>query len=935
MKLHYDFVVLSVTRSLISFMDRKAILSKLLKGKEKKWGAAANRNGPLHLLELPLDILRLIVKEVTHTNDLTSLALTHSALHRLAIPHIYSRFDIVWPDAQATSEPRSGVDALTYGLATLVMQEDLFGYTAPHEGKLGQNSCLGFTCNHCGMANDLSVSSLTSRGNVRKQRRGNLYSQYTRKFSLGNGPADWVQEYLINKEGGKMLGTLVALTIARMPNLETLIWDMPTGILADVWQALASLSDRPGHKSRLEKVWVRFHDNREVISSSGSVSATTPPASSQSAAATSSSSNPNPGPAGIISSIDISYQNTEHPNFSILPSLRSLSVLEIDELAYLKEMSILIGRSWETLRELRIGLSKIYASQLPRMTVGSDSNDPKSFDMSYYIHGGVLGLLMGHIYDCRKVSESSKLQGSASVDTPKQSKLVDSKEQNGENDVVDPSLVLPFAGLSVSDGMDTLLAASIRLPDSPNLEEASPLATESSPIASPVPLDIAISPAPELRPTPLSTVPIEEPQKQRYPSDLVEGLPADEVSGTLTAIANNSTGQKSLRLETFELEKIPINVAVLQKSIDWSVLTALTLLDCGDHERLWKALRRTYSPKSASTLLVPSTASQSRQSTPSHLRKVHSSIYGQTFIPEYPLKLKRIHTDTVSTALISFLKETLAPNSLEWMLLQERGQYISPVTVEAIYRGPLRYHRASLKKVLIDSSDAPTEHRTRSTKWKKWIVNRDTLTFITSGKMCCLRELGIAVDYKDWHFFLQRLPNIPHLRSFYVPHIANHVYEHPLDAKELASQVVDLVIALRPEIELCYMGILAKCFEILENRPRDACLSNQDSRTTPASSGDGGDWHSDTDSNDTDDDDDDDDDEDDEDGGNTNGPSTATTGAADAEDTESDAAVHSAGDSDDEDSGNGKVKEVPRFRLREILFYDDKISIFKARHGRL
>ena len=195
-------------------------------------------------------------------------------------------------------------------------------------------------------------------------------------------------------------------------------------------------------------------------------------------------------------------------------------------------------------------------------------------------------------------------------------------------------------------------------------------------------------------------------------------------------------------------------------------------------------------------------------------------------------------------------------------------------------------------------------------------------------------KVDTSLNYADdvWqHFFLQRLPNIPHLRSFYVPHIANHVYEHHLDAKELASQVVDLVISLRPEIELCYMGILAKCFEILENRPRDARLPNQDSRTTPAPSGDGGDWHSDTDSNDTDDDDD----EDEEDGGNNNGPSTATTGAADAEDTESDAAVHSAGDSDDDDSGNGKVKEVPRFRLREILFYDDKISIFKARHGRL
>lgn len=159
---------------------------------------------------------------MTHTNDLTSLALTSSATNQLAIPHIYSRFDIVWPDAHSTSEPRNGVDALTYGLATLVMREDLFNYIPPHAGQSGQSSCVEFTCNHCGMANDMSIASLQPKSEMRRPRRGNLFSQYTRKFSLGNGPTDWVQEYLISKEGGKMLGTLIALTIARMPNLETM-----------------------------------------------------------------------------------------------------------------------------------------------------------------------------------------------------------------------------------------------------------------------------------------------------------------------------------------------------------------------------------------------------------------------------------------------------------------------------------------------------------------------------------------------------------------------------------------------------------------------------------------------------------------------------------------------------------------------------------------
>lgn len=39
-------------------------LSKLLKGKEEEWTAVAKKNGPLQLLDLPMDVLKEIVKEV-------------------------------------------------------------------------------------------------------------------------------------------------------------------------------------------------------------------------------------------------------------------------------------------------------------------------------------------------------------------------------------------------------------------------------------------------------------------------------------------------------------------------------------------------------------------------------------------------------------------------------------------------------------------------------------------------------------------------------------------------------------------------------------------------------------------------------------------------------------------------------------------------------
>jgi hypothetical protein len=72
---------------------------------------------------------------------------------------------------------------------------------------------------------------------------------------------------------------------------------------------------------------------------------------------------------------------------------------------------------------------------------------------------------------------------------------------------------------------------------------------------------------------------------------------------------------------------------------------------------------------------------------------------------------------------------------------------------DAIYRGPLKRHRASLRKLMIDSSDKVPRAATSSTdgtRWRAWMPSRDVLNFITSGRMSSLRELSIAVDYKDW-----------------------------------------------------------------------------------------------------------------------------------------------------------------------------------------
>ena len=85
----------------------------------------------------------------------------------------------------------------------------------------------------------------------------------------------------------------------------------------------------------------------------------------------------------------------------------------------------------------------------------------------------------------------------------------------------------------------------------------------------------------------------------------------------------------------------------------------------------------------------------------------------------------------------------------------------------------------------------------------------------------------------------------------------------------------------------------------------------------------------DDDDNDNDDDDDDDDTDDDSDQNNDDiggGVENSDDGWHDGDDDD-----HT--ESEDEPFYNEQDNRMPRLRLREILFYDDKVAVFKARHG--
>ncbi|KAE8137574.1 hypothetical protein BDV38DRAFT_282822 [Aspergillus pseudotamarii] len=805
---------------------------------------------PLHLLDLPMDILQVIIKEVTHTNDLTSLALTCSSLHALAIPQMYSRFDIVWPEPMSPSVHPTGVDALSYGLATLVMGEDVFHELPPPHRPVAP-------CHHCGCsAQHVQHGPRLEADGIRRIRRGNHYAQYTRKFSVGNGPPECVQEYSVTKETGKMLGTLVALAIARMINLESFIWDMPTGVLRDVWIALSSLADRPGHDCRLERVWVRWHDNSMIRIVRTPSDMTLPGMPS-----------PFISPSARSTRLQ-NYAHVEYPTLSILPPLKSLSVLDIDESSYIEEMAVLIERSRGRLKELRIGISsRVYQYNWLKALGGwspvqQDASNPVVSGWPKV--GGVLGVLLGNPH--------TQFPFELAADQPSSKEV--QPGQHGSHQGL--SGTVPPAGDIASNGTSNGHSTT-QLPDTAPLEH-SPKTTGASRIDSVTSPQVTEEPYPTQPPRPGD---LPEPSSKRV------GINKPFASASAT-----SPKSDRLKLEVLELERVSLSIPVMMHAIDWTRITTLTILRCDGHEKLWRALRRQFSPSAAL-----------RGSPKPENKDINSSS------SEYSLKLKHIHTDAVSPYLLLFIKDAIAPNTLETLFLHEAPMYDSIVHVDAIYRNVIRNHRTSLKHILVDSTErSPGGIEISTNRWRKWMFTREMISFITSGRMPRLRELSMTMHSKDWHYFLQRLPNMPQLRALHIPHITNPIHRDP---KELALQILD-IITIRTEVGISYIGMINKCYEILEGKrgEKDDFDDADDSPSegfVPGSD----DWAP----SDTDDDDSDD-------GG---------AGSAIESNSELSSDDHSSSDGYDSDLESSKSRVA--FRLREILFYDDKISIFKARHG--
>jgi hypothetical protein len=116
------------------------------------------------------------------------------------------------------------------------------------------------------------------------------------------------------------------------------------------------------------------------------------------------------------------------------------------------------------------------------------------------------------------------------------------------------------------------------------------------------------------------------------------------------------------------------------------------------------------------------------------------------------------------------------------------------------------------------------------------------------------------------------------------------------------------------------MGLSSKCFEILENRPSNYDLRHEAGHSSTAQYAVEDPLLSEDESEATEDEDEDDE-------------AFEEAGAGGDEESESDAGSEEGEDvSEDESLGVGGEKR-PKLRVREILFYEERVEAFRRRHG--
>ncbi|KAL5348405.1 tRNA (cytosine-5-)-methyltransferase ncl1 [Pseudogymnoascus australis] len=298
----------------------------------------------LTFFDLPSETQNAIIKQCP-TPDLISLSLVSKHFRDLAAARIYRYFHIVFPDGDDGSY-ESDMDGLAAGLDTIVTSE--YDYAR--------------------YLKEIDLESLS--GGAKGER---AYGQYTYDLSCG-----------------KFMNTLLLLTLRKAKTLETFRWDVRVELSRPVYKSLHGIS-------ALKHLCVRMHSGSSLYQKPPPlpslkcfpddtiemVKKFTKAIVGRSEDLPMKMSN---AEARAILASHAKDLKTDHgpPTISGFKNLKTLAILDMDSLEYVKEIRTCIHNSSSTLKKLKLSFSEELARKARKPPPVDDTGDDSDQEMDEF-----------------------------------------------------------------------------------------------------------------------------------------------------------------------------------------------------------------------------------------------------------------------------------------------------------------------------------------------------------------------------------------------------------------------------------------------------------------------------------------------------------------------------------------------------------------------
>ncbi|OBT91204.1 hypothetical protein VE02_00343 [Pseudogymnoascus sp. 03VT05] len=298
-------------------------------------GNAEQAPRSLTFFDLPSETQNGIIKQCT-APDLISLSLVSKHFRDLAAAQIYRNFHIIFPDDDdGTYE--SDLDGLAAGLDTLATSE--YDYAR--------------------YLKEIVLESLS--GGAKGER---AYRQYTNDVSCG-----------------KFMNTLFLLTLRKAKALETFKWDVRVELSRPVYKSLHSIP-------ALQHLYLRMHSGQSLYQRppplqslkyvpDDTVGDTIEVAKAFREGSEAERTKMTNAEVKAILASRVTELKTDHgpPTISGFKNLKTLSILDMDSLEYVKEIKACIHNSSSTLNKLQLSFSEALARKARKPPPADDTGD--------------------------------------------------------------------------------------------------------------------------------------------------------------------------------------------------------------------------------------------------------------------------------------------------------------------------------------------------------------------------------------------------------------------------------------------------------------------------------------------------------------------------------------------------------------------------------